>query len=137
MQWTQQPTLPSVPPLPSESVEKTHLILLLLLYHCPFLLPPSSRPIGDQQRASELQGISVFETKSVLTGKKRKRKEKGDPEEVEGYMGPGREFEDQVKVAKPTQEQMAILEEQFGEKQKAKQKKEEDTIEESTTLHGR
>ena len=51
-------------------------------------------------------------------------------------MGPWREYEDQLKVAKPTQEQMAILEEQFGEKQKAKQKKEEDTIEESSTLHG-
>ena len=42
----------------------------------------------------------------------------------------------QEKVSKPSAEQMAVLEEQFGEKQKAKQKKEEDTIEETTTLHG-
>ena len=40
-------------------------------------------------------------------------------------------------MSKPTAEQMAILEEQFGEKQKAKEKKEQETIEESTTLHGR
>ena len=42
----------------------------------------------------------------------------------------------QVKVAKPTAEQMVILDEQFGEKLKAKQKKEDDTINESTILHG-
>ena len=42
----------------------------------------------------------------------------------------------QVKVSKPNAEELAVLEEQFGEKQKAKQKKEEETIEETTTLHG-
>ena len=42
----------------------------------------------------------------------------------------------QEKVSKPSAEQMAVLEEQFGEKQKAKQKKEDETVEETTTLHG-
>ena len=42
----------------------------------------------------------------------------------------------QVKVSKPTPEQMVILDEQFGEKLKAKEKKEDDTITESTILHG-
>jgi len=37
-------------------------------------------------------------------------------------------------VARPTEEQMAILEEQFGDKQKAKKEKDE-TIEESSMLH--
>ena len=43
-----------------------------------------------------MAGISVFEAKTVLTGKKRKRKEKGDPSDPEGYMGPWREYTDQV-----------------------------------------
>ena len=38
----------------------------------------------------------MFEVKQVLTGKKRKRKERGDPGDLEGYMGPWREFVDQV-----------------------------------------
>ena len=42
----------------------------------------------------------------------------------------------QVKVSKPTPEQMVVLDVQFGEKQKAKEKKEDDTITESTILHG-
>ncbi len=41
---------------------------------------------------------------------------------------------DQQMVAKPTEEQKAILEEQFGKKQKAKKEKDE-TIEETTMLH--
>ena len=39
-------------------------------------------------------------------------------------------------MSKPTPEQMVILDEQFGEKLKAKEKKEDDTITESTILHG-
>ena len=42
----------------------------------------------------------------------------------------------QVKVSKPTPEQLAILDVQFGEQKKAKEKKEDDTIAESTVLHG-
>ena len=57
----------------------------------------SHRPIGDQGRAGELEGVSVFEVKKVFTGKKRKRKEKGDPGDLDGYMGPWREYEDQVR----------------------------------------
>ena len=57
----------------------------------------SHRPIGDQERAGELEGVSVFEVKKVFAGKKRKRKEKGDPGDLDGYMGPWREYEDQVR----------------------------------------
>ena len=39
-------------------------------------------------------------------------------------------------MSKPTPEQMVVLDVQFGEKQKAKGKTEEDTITESTVLHG-
>ena len=78
--------------------------------------------------------MTVFETKTVRTGQKRKREGKGDPGDVDGYMGPWRGYVDQEKVSKPTEEQMAILEEQFGDKQKQKREKDE-TIEESSMLH--
>lgn len=80
--------------------------------------------------------MTVFEAKTVRTGEKRKREEKGDPGDVEGYMGPWRGYVDQQKVAKPSEEQLAILEEQFGSKQKVKREKDE-TIEESTMLHSK
>ena len=48
----------------------------------------SSRPVGDQVRAEEMKEVSVFEVKQVLTG--RKRKEKGDPADLDDYMGPWR-----------------------------------------------
>ncbi|CAI8025898.1 Pre-mRNA-processing factor 17 [Geodia barretti] len=92
-------------------------------------------PVGDQLRAEEMKEVSVFEVKKVRTGEKRRRKDKGDPADLDGYMGPWREYEDEVKVSKPTPEQMVILDEQFGEKLKAKEKKEDDTITESTILH--
>lgn len=78
----------------------------------------------------------MFEVKTVRTGQKRKREGKGDPGDLEGYQGPWRGYVDQVKVSKPTEEQMAVLEEQFGEKQKKKRGEEKDeTIEETTLLH--
>ena len=81
--------------------------------------------------------MTVFEAKTVRTGAKRKRLDKGDPGDVDGYEGPWREYVDQIKVAKPTEKQLAILEEQLGDKQKKKnKKKEEETIDESSMLHG-
>ena len=51
--------------------------------------------------------------------------------------GPWREYEGQVLVAKPTAEQMVVLDAQRGEKMKKKMKVvEEETIEETTILHG-
>ena len=91
------------------------------------------------ERADELEGATVFEVKQVRTGEKRKREEKGDPGDIEGYMGPWRGYVGQVKVAKPTTEQMAVLEEQFKDKRKMQKKNVEDedeVFEESTLLHG-
>ena len=73
----------------------------------------------------------------MRTGEKRKREPKGDPADIEGYQGPWRAYVDQQMVAKPTAEQMAILEEQFGEKQKKKKQEEDETIEETSMLHSR
>ena len=38
----------------------------------------------------------MFEVKKVRTGEKRRRKDKGDPADLDGYMGPWREYEDEV-----------------------------------------
>ena len=79
----------------------------------------------------------MFEAKKVCTGIKRKRLEKGDPSDVDGYEGPWRGYVDQVKVSKPTEKQLALLEEQLGERKKKKQVKDkEETIDESSMLHG-
>lgn len=96
--------------------------------------------IGELDRADEMAGATVFEVKQVRTGEKRKREEKGDPGDTEGYMGPWRGYVDQVKVAKPTPEQMAVLEEQFKDKRKMQKKnneEEDEVFDESTLLHGK
>lgn len=82
-----------------------------------------------------MDGLTVFEAKSVRSSRKRKREDKGDPGDVDGYKGPWREYVDQVKVAQPTDEEKAALEIMFASKKKEK-KEEGQTIEESTMLHG-
>ncbi len=91
--------------------------------------------IGETDRAREMDALTVFEAKMVRTGEKRKREDKGDPGEVDGYKGPWRGYVDQVTVSKPTEEEKATLELMFASKKKVK-KEEELTIEESTLLHG-
>ena len=93
------------------------------------------RFIGETERASEMEGLTVFEAKAVRSGQKRKRESLGDPGDVEGYKGPWREYVDQVKVAKPSEEEKAALELMFASKKKEK-KEEGQTIEESSLLHG-
>lgn len=93
------------------------------------------RFIGENDRAKEMEGLTVFEAKSVRTGEKRRRESKGDPSDVDGYKGPWREYVGQVKVSKPTDEEKATLELMFADKKKPK-KEEEQVMEESTMLHG-
>lgn len=87
-----------------------------------------------------MAGLTVFEAKAVRSGKKRKREPMGNPEDIEEYKGPWREYVDQIKVAKPTDEEKAALEVMFADKKKKKEEKKKDedqTIEESTMLHGK
>ena len=53
--------------------------------------------MGDQLRAEEMKEVSVFEVKKVRREQKRKRKENGDPADLDRYMGPWREYEDEVQ----------------------------------------
>ena len=45
------------------------------------------RFVGEVERIDELEGATVFERKVVRTGEKRKRAPKGDPGDIDGYMG--------------------------------------------------
>lgn len=83
-----------------------------------------------------MEGLTVFEAKTVRTGKKRQREGTGDPGDVDGYKGPWREYVDQVKVSKPTDEEKAALEIMFADKKKKDKKEEEKVIEETCMLHG-
>ena len=94
------------------------------------------RLVGEVEKAKEMEGITVFETKNIQTGKKRKREEKGDPSDIDGYKGPWRGYVDQVTVSKPTDEEKAAIELMFASKKKEK-KEEEQTIEESSLLHSK
>ena len=91
--------------------------------------------VGETERAQEMEGLTVFEAKVVRTGKKRKREGKGDPGDVDGYKGPWREYIDQEKISKPSEEQRAVLELMYADKKTVK-KQEDETIEESSLLHG-
>ena len=42
----------------------------------------------------------------------RSREEFGEPSNVEGYNGPWRRYENEIRVSKPTEEEMAIIEAQ-------------------------
>jgi pre-mRNA-processing factor 17 len=89
--------------------------------------------IGEKELAEQNKGLTVFEHNKVKIERKRQREGKGDPSDIEGYKGPWADYKDEVKVAKPSEEQLAILEEKFGNKQKKKE--ENETVEEKTMLH--
>ena len=45
------------------------------------------RFIGEIEKISEKEGVTVFEKKVVRTGEKRKREDKGTPDDIDGYKG--------------------------------------------------
>ena len=66
------------------------------LHHCSF--------VGDKQAATLNKGVTAFEqTTSGKAGTKRRREARGDPESIDGYLGPWASYEDEVKVSKPTE----------------------------------
>ena len=80
------------------------------------------RYIGLHDRAKVMEGLTVFEAKSVSTREKRKREDKGDPSDVDGYKGPWREYVGQVTVSKPTEEEMAAMELMFADRRRRRRK---------------
>ncbi|XP_065057544.1 pre-mRNA-processing factor 17-like [Rhopilema esculentum] len=90
--------------------------------------------VGDQEKATSLKGVTVFEDTKARPGDKRRREEVGQPSDIESYKGPWAKFVDEAEVAKPSEEEQAILEKYEEAKQK-KGKQEEEKIEEKTKLH--
>uniref|UniRef100_A0A7M5V691 Pre-mRNA-processing factor 17 n=1 Tax=Clytia hemisphaerica TaxID=252671 RepID=A0A7M5V691_9CNID len=90
--------------------------------------------VGDLEKVPDTKGMSVFENIEKRTGDKRKREERGDPAEIEGYLGPWAKFKDEKQIAKPTEEQQKILDE-YEEKKDKSSKKEEEKIEEKSRAH--
>ena len=90
--------------------------------------------IGKTEKISDLEAATVFERKVVRTTKKRKREDKGDLGDIDGYQGPWAGYEGQEKVSKPTDEQKAVLEAQFS-KMMYKKKPVQETVEGSSMLH--
>eukprot|EP00055_Hartaetosiga_balthica_P009503 m.37989 g.37989 ORF g.37989 m.37989 type:complete len:567 (-) comp6771_c0_seq3:2117-3817(-) len=112
-----------------------------------FAMDPSQEgdvQIGDANAMKKFKGMSnvhAYNTKN----KKKKRKNKGDPEDIEDYKGPWADFEEDIRVAQPSEEQMEVLEKwakEREEKKKHRRKRgpqtEEEKIKrmkETTTLH--
>jgi pre-mRNA-processing factor 17 len=88
--------------------------------------------IGEVEKAEAVSGLTVFESSKSRPGDKRKRLARGTADDVEGFRGPWAGFEDEEKIAKPSEEEQAILDEQFEAKTKVPKKEEK---EEKTTLH--
>lgn len=95
------------------------------------------RYVGDVTKAEEKKGLTIFEAASARPGDKRKREKPGNPGDIEGYKGPWATYVDESKVAKPSEEQAAKLEEFEMTKQKRSKKEEDKSVEEKSTLHGK
>ena len=55
--------------------------------HVRIYFPLLFRFIGEIEKISEKEGVTVFEKKVVRTGEKRKREDKGTPDDIDGYKG--------------------------------------------------
>ncbi|XP_065832783.1 pre-mRNA-processing factor 17-like [Oscarella lobularis] len=87
--------------------------------------------VGDVEKAKENDGQTVFE-KGKMKPEKRKREAWGESSDVDNFKGPWAPFEDELKIAMPSEEEQALLDAQF---QKTKAPKLEEKPEEKSTLH--
>ncbi|EGD82810.1 pre-mRNA-processing factor 17 [Salpingoeca rosetta] len=78
----------------------------------------SQRFIGDVSSASAKQGATLATGQASRS--RRRRKKKGNPGDIDDYMGPWADFEGETRVAKPSEEQMAVLDE-YAKKRKGEQ----------------
>ncbi|CAI4225281.1 unnamed protein product [Auanema sp. JU1783] len=98
-----------------------------------------SKFIGNKEEAAEKLGASLFD--SVKTGgQKRKRTYNFDATDVEGYTGPWAKYEDEKTIAKPDPQLQAEMDEivrrrQMNSRKWRAQMKEQEVIEETSTLH--
>ena len=64
-------------------VHVQYIVHVHVRIYFPFLF----RFIGEIEKISEQEGVTVFEKKVVRTGEKRKREDKGTPDDIDGYKG--------------------------------------------------
>ncbi|XP_065353514.1 pre-mRNA-processing factor 17 [Cloeon dipterum] len=91
--------------------------------------------VGASDLAEEKSGLTTFEPASKRPGDKRKRVRNDQPEDIEGFIGPWGGFVDEVKVAKPSEDEQAELEEYLAKKQKKGKPQEDKTFEEKAVMH--
>jgi pre-mRNA-processing factor 17 len=91
--------------------------------------------VGAKDLAGELKGRTIFEPSLNRAGDKRKRVTNDQPEDIEGFIGPWGGFIDEQKIAKPSEEEQAELEEYLAKKQKKGKPQEEKTFEEKAVMH--
>ncbi|KAI6649783.1 Pre-mRNA-processing factor 17 [Oopsacas minuta] len=100
---------------------------------------PSSSIIGDKESYIENKGIMNYEKceKSKEKRTKRVREEFGEPSNVDGYNGPWAKYENEIRVSKPTEEEMAIIEAQkrFKPHRRGPDKEPDNVVEAKTILH--
>jgi len=91
--------------------------------------------VGARDLAEEQSGRTTFEPSLNRVGDKRKRVKNDQPEDIEGFIGPWGGFVDEEKIAKPSEEEQAELEEYLAKKQKKGKPQEEKTFEEKAVMH--
>lgn len=94
--------------------------------------------VGDLESFAENKGVMNYEKSDrKKKGPKRAREEFGEPSNVEGYNGPWRRYENEIRVSKPTEEEMAIIEAQKRSKpsRKTAEKEPVNLVEAKTILH--
>lgn len=93
--------------------------------------------IGAKEAAEEFGGRTVFEKATLRPSDKRKRNRNNDPADIEGFLGPWGGYVDEKRVAKPSEEEAAELEEVLAKRSKRGKETEEKPLEEKTVLHSK
>ncbi|XP_046864429.1 pre-mRNA-processing factor 17-like [Xenia sp. Carnegie-2017] len=91
--------------------------------------------VGEVEKAKDSKGLTVFKATKQQAGDKRKREDRGDPGVIDGYKGPWSKFVDEETIAKPYEEESAILEEYELSKKNKSKKDDMKPSEEKSTLH--
>lgn len=80
---------------------------------------------------------TVFESTKLRPLDKRKRKRNNDPSDIDGFLGPWGGYVDEQRVAKPSEEEAAELENLVSKRNRPGKPVEDKPIEEKTTLHSK
>lgn len=75
--------------------------------------------VGSTEEGKDSEVVTtVFEATKIRPLDKRKRKKNSDPSDIDGFLGPWGGYVDEQKVAKPSEEEQAELDELISKKNK-------------------